>query len=102
MFGNILRSTYFQQGYSLRSDNQGYEDREEATQTANGNWSLSYRPARLGIFNVSFAANARQTWTRDTVEGKLWNPDTNFVDGCFYTDIDEKTEKTAATQADNK
>jgi lipopolysaccharide assembly outer membrane protein LptD (OstA) len=94
MFGNILRSTYFQQGYSIKSDNQGYEDREEATQTANGNWSLSYRPARLGIFNVSLAANARQTWTRDTVEGQLWNPDTNFVDGGFYTDIDEETEKT--------
>jgi len=82
------------QGYSLKSDSQFYENRDEATQVASGNWSLSYRPARLGIFNVSLSANARQSWTRDTTTGQLWNPDTNFVDGGYYTDIDEATEKT--------
>lgn len=92
--GNVLRSTYFQQGYSLKSDSRSYEDRDEATQVASGNWSLSYRPARLGIFNVSLGANARQTWTRKTANGQLWNPDTNFVDGGFYTDVDEASEKT--------
>ena len=92
--GDILRNTYFQQGYSFRSDSRGYEERDDKNYAANGTWSLSYRPPRLGIFNLSLAANASQAWTRETSEGRLWTPDTNYTDGGYYTDFNEVTEKT--------
>ncbi len=92
--GNVLRNTYFQQGYSFKADSKGFENHDQSVYNASGNWSLAYRPPRVGIFNVSVSANARQTWSRDASSGQVWNPDTNFVDGGYYTDFDEVVETT--------
>jgi len=91
---NVLRSTYFQQRYTFTAKRTGYENHIETGYAAAGNWSLSYHPDRVGIFNVSVSANARQNWRRDTSLGQVWEPDTNFVDGGFYTDFDQTSEET--------
>ncbi len=91
--GNLLRNTYFQQGYSFNADSKGYENHDESRYTANGNWSLSFRPPRLGIFNVSLSANARQAWSRQTSEGQFWTADTTAAGG-FYTDYSDEEENT--------
>ncbi len=95
--GNVLRSTYFSQGYSFRSDSRGYEEHDEGDLTANGNWSLSYRPPRLGIFNVSLSSSASHNWTRTTDEGRFWSADTSLVDDGFYTDFDDTAEDTRSS-----
>ncbi len=95
--GNLLRSIYFSQGYSFKADSRGYEDHDETNYNAAGNWSLSYRPPRLGIFNVSLSSSASQRWSRFTSEGQVWHPDTNFVDGGFYTELDSTQEDTSPT-----
>jgi len=92
--GNILRNAYFQQGYKFKADTKGYENHDDTTYNASGTWSLSYRPPRLGIFNVSVAADARHNWKRHETSGQTWNPDTSLVDGGFYTDYDQFTEET--------
>ncbi|MCB1182103.1 hypothetical protein KDM41_01635 [bacterium] len=92
--GNTLRNVYFQQGYSFRSSRQGYENHDTKDYAASGTWSLAYRPPRLGIFNVSFSANAGQTWTRSEDAGTVWSPDENLPAGGFatgYADVAEDT-----------
>ncbi len=75
--GNLGRSMYFQQGYSVKQDFQVYELRDVTTTNAQGNWSLSLRPPRVGIFNLSFAASGRQAWQRVETEGEEWVADTD-------------------------
>lgn len=72
LWGDLLRATYFQQGYSLKQDRRGFEERDERTESASGNWSLRVQPPRLGIFNFSFNANASQAWRRETTSGRRW------------------------------
>ena len=62
---------------------------------ANGNWSLSLRPPRVAIFNVSFSANAAQSWSRKEVEGSLWEADTNLAAGGAYSDTSSTIEDTS-------
>jgi lipopolysaccharide assembly outer membrane protein LptD (OstA) len=92
--GNMLRNTYFQQGYTFRSDRQGYENHEESRTNANGTWSLSFRPPRLGIFNVSLSANGGQAWSRETKSGQVWRADTSAAGGGYYDDFENTVEKT--------
>lgn len=75
LLGDLLRATYFQQGYSVKQDRRGYEEREERVDAAAGNWSLRVQPPRLGIFNFGFNANARQSWQRQTTSGRRWVAD---------------------------
>ncbi|MBM4129479.1 hypothetical protein FJ250_00405, partial [bacterium] len=72
LWGDLLRATYFQQGYALKQDRRGYEERAERSESASGNWSLRVQPPRLGIFNFSFNANASQSWRRETTTGRRW------------------------------
>ncbi|MBK8165492.1 MAG: hypothetical protein IPK64_05920 [bacterium] len=72
LWGDVLRATYFQQGYTLKQDRRGYEEREERVDSAAGNWSLRVQPPRLGIFNFGFNASASQSWRRETVSGRRW------------------------------
>lgn len=72
LWGDLLRATYFQQGYTLKQDRRGYEERDERVDSAAGNWSLRVQPPRLGIFNFGFNANASQAWRRETVTGRRW------------------------------
>jgi len=94
VLGNVLRSTYFQQGYSFKSDSKGYENHDESLYTARGTWSLSYRPPRLGIFNVSLSANGGQTWTRNTFEGQAWHTNEALDEGGAYADTTSVIEDT--------
>jgi lipopolysaccharide export system protein LptA len=75
--GNLARNTYFQQGYSFKSDRKGYELRDVTSYNASGNWSLSVRPPRVGIFNLSFGTSARHSWSRETEEGQDYVADTD-------------------------
>lgn len=93
--GNVLRNTYFQQGYTFKSDRKGFENHDETQYNAAGTWALSYRPPRLGIFNVSLSANARQTWSRFESSGEVWRPDTSLADGGFYAPLDSVRETTS-------
>jgi len=52
--GNLARNTYFQHGYSFNATETGKELSTLKNYKAGGNWSLSLRPPRIGIFNISF------------------------------------------------
>jgi lipopolysaccharide export system protein LptA len=91
--GDILRSTYFSQGYSLNATRSGYELRTLRNYQAQGNWSLSMRPPRIGIFNISASANAGQTWRRQEEDGRFWIAGTDTTEGGFGT-LDNVTETT--------
>lgn len=72
LLGDLLRATYFQQGYSFKQDRRGYEEHDVRVDGAAGNWSLRVQPPRLGIFNFGFNASARQSWQRETTSGRQW------------------------------
>jgi len=93
--GNILRNTYFSQGYSFQANETGRELIDTKNYQANGNWSLSLRPPRVGIFNVSVSASAAQNWRRDEAEGSVWEPDTNLAAGGAYRDTSLTIEETS-------
>jgi lipopolysaccharide export system protein LptA len=93
--GDVLRSTYFSQGYSFQANETGRELTDSKNYGANGNWSLSLRPPRVAIFNVSFSANASQSWQRDELKGSIWEPDTNLADGGAYRDTSSTIEETS-------
>ncbi len=94
-FGEVLRNTYFSQGYSFQANQTGRELTDTKDYLANGNWSLSLRPPRVAIFNVSFSANAAQSWSRKEVEGSLWEADTNLAAGGAYSDTSSTIEDTS-------
>ena len=93
--GNVLRNTYFSQGYSFQANETGRELIDTKDYQANGNWSLSLRPPRVGIFNVSFSSSAAQVWRRNEVEGSIWEPDTNLAAGGAYRDTSSTNEETS-------
>ncbi len=93
--GNILRNTYFSQGYSFKANETGRELIDTKDYQANGNWSLSLRPPRMGIFNVSVSSSAAQVWRRNEVEGRIWEPDTNLAAGGAYRDTSLTVEETS-------
>ena len=74
-WGNLLRATYFQQGYLLKQDRRGYEEHDVRVDGASGNWGLRVQPPRVGIFNFGLNASARQSWSRESTSGRLWVPD---------------------------
>ena len=94
-FGNVLRNTYFSQGYSFQASETGRELIDTKDYQANGNWSLSFRPDRIAIFNVSFSASAAQGWKRHEAEGRIWDPDTNLAAGGAYRDSSSTFEETS-------
>jgi hypothetical protein len=69
LFGDLLRNTYFQQSYATSASWRRNELDRANVQTASGNWSLNFRPPRIGIFSGAVGASARQSWTRTHVEG---------------------------------
>jgi lipopolysaccharide assembly outer membrane protein LptD (OstA) len=73
--GDLLRATYFQQGYTFKQDRRGYEEHDVRTTGASGNWSLRVQPPRLGIFNFGVNATARQSWQRESSSGRSWLAD---------------------------
>ncbi len=91
-WGNLLRNTYIQHSYTLSSDKKVYELKESNKYHVNGKGSVSLRPPRVGIFNVSFSANAGQDWTRETTEGRTWIVDTDTTG--HFEDLYERTEDT--------
>jgi hypothetical protein len=93
--GNVLRNTYFSQGYSFSAQETGRELTDTRNYRANGNWSLSLRPPRVAIFNVSFSANAAQGWERIETKGTIWEPDTNLAAGGAYRDTSSTFEDTS-------
>ncbi|MFO7609101.1 MAG: putative LPS assembly protein LptD [Candidatus Krumholzibacteriia bacterium] len=95
LVGEILRSTYFSQGYSLNASRSGYELRTLRNYQAQGSWSLSTRPPRLGIFNLSGTASAAQTWRRQEIEGRRWvaGVEADSIPG-YFTDAGEVVEET--------
>nr|MEE4267043.1 putative LPS assembly protein LptD [Candidatus Krumholzibacteria bacterium] len=97
--GNLARSTYFQQGYSFKSDSKGYELRDVKNYNAAGNWSLSVRPPRVGIFNLSLGSSASQSWSRQTEEGRMYveDSDTTYT----YEPFREVTEETSTRMSFN-
>ncbi|MBE0567086.1 MAG: LPS-assembly protein LptD [Krumholzibacteria bacterium] len=93
LVGDILRNTYFSQGYNFNAGRSGYELRTVQSYQAQGNWSLSMRPPRLGIFNVSGTASAGQAWRRQENAGERWFAAVDTVPG-YFEDFDDVTEET--------
>jgi lipopolysaccharide assembly outer membrane protein LptD (OstA) len=75
LLGEVLRATYFQQGYTIKHDQSGYEEHDVTGEGAAGNWSLRVQPPRLGIFNFGLNGSARQSWQRVTTSGRRWVAD---------------------------
>ncbi len=77
LLGDLVRNTSFKQGYSFKLQQAGYELHNEKNYSAGGTWSLALRPPRVSIFNVSFSANAGQSWTRDSSYGRFYVADSD-------------------------
>ena len=92
LLGDIGRSTTFKQGYSFKHSQSDYEYNRQRDLNASGNWSLAYRPPRVGIFNGSFSSNASQSWSRSTNQGQLYVADSDST--YHLDDLDEVQEDT--------
>lgn len=90
--GELARNTSFKQGYTFKMNQNDYELTRDRDYNATGNWSLSLRPPRMGIFNTSFSSQAGQTWNRQTSSGQLYVADTDTTG--HYEDVDETEEDT--------
>ncbi len=90
--GNLARNTSFKQGYNFRLDQSGYELHDNKDYNAGGNWSLSLRPPRISIFNVSFSSNASQAWSRKSSTGRFYVEDTDTTG--HFEDFDDLNEDT--------
>ncbi len=88
--GNLLRNTYVQHSYSLSSDKKVYELKSSQKYHLNGKGSVSVRPPRVGIFNVSFAASMGEDWSQETTTGQEWVTDSDTTG--FFDSIYERTE----------
>ncbi len=88
--GNLLRNTYVQHSYAMSSDKKTYELKDIQKYHLNGKGSVSIRPPRVGIFNVSFSANAGEDWNQETTSGKEWVADSDTTG--HFASIDERTE----------
>ncbi len=91
-WGDLLRNTYVQHSYALSSDKQVYESKDVTKYHVNGKGSVSLKPPRVGIFNVSFSANAGQDWQRETTEGQSWVTESDTTG--HFEDLYERTEDT--------
>jgi lipopolysaccharide export system protein LptA len=90
--GDLARNTTFKQGYNFKLNQSNSELLSKKDYNAGGNWSLSLRPPRLSIFNVSLSSSASQSWQRKSSLGEVYIEDTDTT-GHFedFEDIDEKT-----------
>jgi len=89
LLGALGRNTTFSQGYSLSSQDGETEETRTRRQAANGNWGLTLRPPRVGIFNVNFGANSAWAWTRTDVAGYRYDSsDSTWTD---ITDVVESS-----------
>ncbi len=90
--GELARNTSFKQGYNVKFNQMGYELHDTKDYNAKGQWSLSLRPPRISIFNVSLSSNASHGWQRTSDIGRKFEADTDTT-GHFedYEDIDEDT-----------
>ena len=92
LLGDIGRNTTFKQGYTFKHSQTDYEYNRQRDLNAAGNWSLAYRPPRVGIFNGSFSSNASQSWSRSTDSGQLYVVDSDST--YHLDDLDEVEEDT--------
>ncbi len=92
LLGDLARATSFKQNYSFRHTQSEYELRKDRNLNAQGNWGLTLRPDRIGIFNANLSSNAGQTWSRSTSTGQLYVADTDST--YHFDDIDEVEENT--------
>lgn len=90
--GDLGRNTYFSQSYSLSHQQSETELTTTRRQAAAGNWGLTVRPPRLGIFNANFGASSNWNWTRNDLEGRRFvAADSSFID---ISDITETSRPT--------
>lgn len=92
MIGDLLRNTYVQHSYTMRSDRKANELTDVTTYNASGKASVSVRPPRVGIFNFSLSANGGQDWSRQTTEGSDWVADTDSTG--HFADVYQRVEST--------
>jgi len=97
--GNMLRNTYFGQGYSFNAKSSGYELRDTQDYSAGGNWSLTMRPPRVGIFNVTFGSRASHSWTRKSNQGRVWVAESDTTG--YFEDLDLVDESTTTSLSFN-
>lgn len=93
--GDLARNTTFKHSYTLISDREERETTTERDYQANGSWSLALRPPRVGIFNYSFSASAKQNWRRNEFSGSDWVA-TSDTTG-YYAAVDSVYEETTPT-----
>ncbi len=91
-FGDLLRNTYVQHSYSMTSGKKSYELKDVTNYHVNGKGSVSLRPPRVSIFNVSFAANGGQDWSRETTTGQTWKVDSDTTG--HFEDLYARSEDT--------
>jgi hypothetical protein len=92
--GNALRKTDFSHDYAVNADYVGRELVDETRYNARANWGLTVRPDRIGFVNLSFSANAGQSWERQEFAGRRWVADPDDPDGGFFADADSVFEDT--------
>ncbi len=70
--GNVLRNTYLSHNYRASSTRTEKETTSLRKDNASGNLSLSIKPPRLWIFNVSTGVSAGFNWQRDEGSGDFF------------------------------
>jgi len=97
--GNVLRNTYLSHSYSASSTKSEYETTAQTNDRASGSLSLSIKPPRVAIFNVSSGVSGGFSWTRDETTGELYR----VVDGdtvlASAADLVEESSKSVSVNS---
>ena len=104
LLGDIGRNTYFSQSYAASNVQSETELTKTRQNTARGNWNLTVRPPRLGIFNWNFGASSAWNWSRTEVDGAKYHD--TVISGAdtteaWYEDISDVTENSRPTLSIN-
>ncbi len=92
--GDLARNTDVSHGYRFNHGQSATEEIDRRNYQAAGNWSLTLRPPRLGIFNWNLGASSSYTWQRNVVDGfRYQDSGVDTIPGT-WENVSSETEET--------
>jgi len=92
--GDLARNTDVNHSYRLAASQAATEEVGTEQYSASGNWSLTLRPPRIGIFNWNLGASSSWSWNRTEVAGFRYVPSGVDTIPGTWADITDVTEQT--------
>ncbi len=107
--GDLLRNTYLSQSYRYGRVADAYELTDRTVDSASGSASLSLKPPKVWIFNVSTGVSGGYSWQRTTTEGRTYtefeeplpgDPDSLVTVG-MYESLYQRADKSTTSMSIN-